>query len=490
MRDGFVFVLRLGVVLAHQALQFGKFADHFGEQIGLAQLRGAFGLGDVGADQGCQLTGERDDARDAFFLRAELFVKDDLREFRQPRFERRLQVGLVEELGVAQARADDALIASDDRLAAVAGLDIGDENELVDELRRLRIAQHETFLVGADGRADHLAGNGEEGLVELAHQHDRPFDQAGDLGQEALVLDQLIALRESRVLGVGADDVHAPRGVEHDLGGFKLGDVIVEAAHLNFAGAEEAMAARDVAACDAIDIERHHDRLLGLGAESRDDRMQGPHPGQRAGFRRLRAPAHRLRPREAAHDFRNHHGQQIERGLAFLLGDGDVEVALLVGLHRRLIDRRQTGGAQKTGDRLFGRADLGAFAFFLEIGRARRHALHGQRKTARRGESLGAFVSEPGRDQPVGDHFLQVIGGARLHARRDLFGKEFKQKIGHQGIFLWLPSHSGALAERLQVQKNALPVAPGMYSDGVKAVPLCEPSQNGCVLERPQAHHQ
>ena len=37
VRDGFVLALRLGVVAAHQALQLGEFADHFGEQVGLAQ---------------------------------------------------------------------------------------------------------------------------------------------------------------------------------------------------------------------------------------------------------------------------------------------------------------------------------------------------------------------------------------------------------------------------------------------------------------------
>ena len=55
---------------------------------------------------------------------------------------------------------------------------------------------------------------------------------------------------------------------------------------------------------------------------------------------------------------------------------------------------------------------------------------------------------------------------------------------------LWLPSHIGFLAERLQAQNQASSAAAGLYSTGLKAVPLCEPSQNGCDLERPQAHHQ
>ena len=100
---------------------------------------------------------------------------------------------------------------------------------LFDELRGLRVAQHEAFLVVADGGADHLGRDREERFVERAHQHHRPFDQPGDLGQQAFVLDQLVALREGEVLGVGEDDLPAPLGVEHDLGLFELGDVVVEA---------------------------------------------------------------------------------------------------------------------------------------------------------------------------------------------------------------------------------------------------------------------
>ena len=103
MRDGFVLALRLGVVFAHGALQFGEFADHFGEQIRLAQPRGAFCFLHVGADQRRQLGREPLDAFDALRLRAELLVKDDVLEFRQAIFELRLQIGLVEELRVGRA---------------------------------------------------------------------------------------------------------------------------------------------------------------------------------------------------------------------------------------------------------------------------------------------------------------------------------------------------------------------------------------------------
>ena len=116
-----------------------------------------------------------------------------------------------------------------------------------------------------------------------------------------------------------------------------------------------------------------------------------------------------------------------------LLGDGDVEIALLVGLHLGLADRGQARRAQEAGNRLFRRADSRALFLFLEVRLLRRHAMHGQRQAARRGERLGALVRQPGRDQPVGDHLAQVVGRARLHARRDFFGQKFEQKVGHIG---------------------------------------------------------
>ena len=86
MRDGFVLALRLGVVFPHQALQLGKFADDFGEQIRLAQPRRAFGLLHIGADQRRQLAGQSFNPFNALGLGAQLLVKDDVLEFRQPIF--------------------------------------------------------------------------------------------------------------------------------------------------------------------------------------------------------------------------------------------------------------------------------------------------------------------------------------------------------------------------------------------------------------------
>ncbi len=426
VRDRFVLVLRLGVVFAHQALQLGEFADDFGQQIRLAQLCRALGFRHIGVNERRKLAGERDDARDALFLRAQFLVKHDLRKLRQPVFQPRLQIGVVEELGVRQACADDALVAGDDRGAVVGRLDVRHQDELVDQLGGLRIAQHEALLVGADGGADHFARDRQEGFVERAHQRHRPFHQPRHFRQQAFVLDQLIALRKGLGFGVGADDVGAACRVQHHLGVMQLRDVVVEALHLDRTGRHETVAARRVAGLNAVNREAHHVRFLGFRPEGRDDRMQRPHPGEPAV-----APAHRLRPRERAHHLGHDLGNHVDGGAALLLGDGDVEVALLVGLHLGLSDRGQACRAQEAGDGLLRRPHFRTFTLFLQVRLLHRHAVHGQRQPARRRKGLGALVDEPGRHQPVGDHLAQVVGGARLHARGDFFGKQFEQEIGH-----------------------------------------------------------
>jgi len=52
------------------------------------------------------------------------------------------------------------------------------------------------------------------------------------------------------------------------------------------------------------------------------------------------------------------------------------------------------------------------------------------------------------------------------------------------------PSHNGLLDDFLQPQKNTRSDFTAVYSIGVKSVALCEPSQNGWLLLRPQAHHK
>ncbi len=90
VRNSFVFALGLGVIFAHGALQLGKFADHFGQQIRLAELRRTFCFKRVGADHRRQFGCQSLNPFNALGLRAELLVKDDVLELWQAIFEPRL----------------------------------------------------------------------------------------------------------------------------------------------------------------------------------------------------------------------------------------------------------------------------------------------------------------------------------------------------------------------------------------------------------------
>ncbi len=261
-------------------------------------MRSSLGRRHICSNDICELARESCNARNALGLRVEPLVEHDLLELWQPVFQSGFQVGLIEELCVRQPRANDAFIASDNRLATVGRFLIGDKDEFVDELCRLRIAQDKAFLIVADGGADHLIGDRQECLVESAHQRDRPFDQARDFGEESFVFHQFKTLCKGEVLRVGEDDVRAPRSIEHDLGFLELGDVVIETAHLDRIGRHEAVAARFVAAPDAVDVERHDDRLFSFRAKRRNNGMKWAHPRQRAWRRRTRTPAHGFRPRE------------------------------------------------------------------------------------------------------------------------------------------------------------------------------------------------
>ncbi len=143
------------------------------------------------------------------------------------------------------------------------------------------------------------------------------------------------------------------------------------------------------------------------------------------------APAHRLRPREAL----DHRGQNLadhlDRRTTRLLDHRDVEVALFVGLHLGVLDRFQPGSLKEAGDGIIRRANARAFFLLADVRLTYRNAMHRQREPPRRDESLGAFIDEPGLDQAVGDTFTQILRRAGLHARRDFFGEQFEQKVGH-----------------------------------------------------------
>ena len=200
--------------------------------------------------------------------------------------------------------------------------------------------------------------------------------------------------------------------------------VVERALHRERLVAVEAMPARGVAALHALDLERHH-----LAVEQADDGMQRPHPGGPA-----RAPAHRLRPRELGRHRRHHLGDDLLGRAAGLLEAGDVVVALLLVLgDLGVLDRLEARRLQEARQRLLRRADARALALLADRRRLQRHVLDHQRQPARRGVGLRLADAEPLRLQALRDQTFQVVGRARLHARRDLFGKQLEEQLSHGG---------------------------------------------------------
>ena len=240
-RDRRVLALQLRVIAAHQPLQLGELADHLGDEVGLGEPRRALGLVRIGADDRRELP--------APAPRCARRARLACRASRGRRCSSASRAGppaaIFRSVSQKNFASDkpcphDALVAGDDRRAAVRRLEVRDQDEAVRERahlprgevewrsRRVRaarcmtsphsdapparstspqgeVAQHEAFLVRPDRRADDLGRDRQEGLVERAHQHHRPFDEAGDLLQQRLVLDELEAAREGEVLRLGAD---------------------------------------------------------------------------------------------------------------------------------------------------------------------------------------------------------------------------------------------------------------------------------------------
>ncbi|MNS88943.1 hypothetical protein D3C72_1229370 [compost metagenome] len=198
----FRFAVMARVVRAHDALQFGEFADHVGQQIGLGQQGTAFGQGDVILQLGGDGAGQRLDALCACRLRTQLVVVDDVGQQRQARCQRLLLVLLEEELGVGQARTHDALVAADDVLGRVR-LDVRDDQEARAQLA-FAVGQREILLVRLHGEDQAFLRHGQEFFLEVAFIHDRPFDQGRHFIEQRFGHQDLVGTGLVQQLGADA----------------------------------------------------------------------------------------------------------------------------------------------------------------------------------------------------------------------------------------------------------------------------------------------
>ena len=175
------------VVTAHDALQFGEFADHVGQQVGLGEPCGEGGLfREFAATEFFgNGAGNRHNAKHALALRAQLVVINDSGQPLNPRFERFLAILIEEKFGVGQSRTHHALIAANHG-GRVLRTDVADQQELVGQFSGF-IKQREVFLVGLHRQDQAFLRHGEEFGFKLPDQHVRQFDQRGHFVEQRLV---------------------------------------------------------------------------------------------------------------------------------------------------------------------------------------------------------------------------------------------------------------------------------------------------------------
>jgi hypothetical protein len=266
-------------------------------------------------------------------------------------------------------------------------------------------------------KADHLGRQVEELRVHVAEDGGRPFGQAGDLVEQAVVVDE----GEAPVVAGGAgglEDAQLAVGdVEEDVLALQLVAVVGEVLHREgLAGAEEAVAFGGVAGGDAVDLERDHGAV-----EQGDDPLQRADPAQRPG-----APAHRLGPGEGADDLVDHLGDQVGGGAALAADHGEQDAVPLGELVAG-----QAGLAQEAVQRLFRGVGAGALELLLAVRRGGGQTLDHEGQAARAGEGGEGVIRQAGGLEAVGGHPLEIARGAGLHARGDFFGEEFEEELGH-----------------------------------------------------------
>ena len=202
------------VVAAHDALQFGEFAHHVGEQIGFRQA-----CCDVGfCDERCipQLCrnrlGNHAHPLHTLALRTQLPVVDHFVQTWHTRFKRPFAVLIEEELRIRQARTHHFFIARNHG-RRIGGANVRDDQELMRQFR-LRIEQWKIFLVRLHRQNQAFLRHIEKRFLELAQHHIGPLDQRGHLVQQCLVVNCLRAC--GRMLGKLAHDLGAPFGKTRD----------------------------------------------------------------------------------------------------------------------------------------------------------------------------------------------------------------------------------------------------------------------------------
>ena len=255
------FAVVLGVVAAHQALQFRKLADHVRDEVGLREERRAVGLRGVGAEQWRERAGERPDALDTLRERAELVVMHDAGQALDAGIEPLLAILVEEELGVGKPRAQHAFVAGDDR-RGIRRFEVADQQEPVHELAGV-VGEREVLLVELHRQDQALLRHGQECRVEGAGVHDGPLHQRRHFVEQRIGHDRRGVAGSALELN---DDLRAARGEGRHDPAFGLQRGCIADGALD---GDVAMRKKAMPGSHAAGVERERSHLQGLLAVQR-----------------------------------------------------------------------------------------------------------------------------------------------------------------------------------------------------------------------------
>ena len=329
-----------GVVLAHNALQVGELQHHFGDQIGLGQHGSTLGQGRVAVDGFGNLFGQGCYPYRFVVDAAQLVLEHDGLECLDAVFQPGLAVGVVEEGGVGQARANHFLVTGN-HLGRVFTLQVGHGDK---QRQHLPAGIHyvEVLLMLLHGGNQGFGRYIQEALLEAPHQWYRPFVQGSHFVQQVFVDYGLAAGFFLRQRGHAGADLLTTLGEVCQYVAFLLEHhfVVGRGGHNQLFRAVEPVATGLVAG-----LEVHHRCFNHLVAVQQNQPVYRAHE-----FRLPGTPAHAFGNGQGGQGFVHQIRHQFYGGLALLNGTVH-QPGTLVGLHGVELIRGNPQGGGEAGQR-------------------------------------------------------------------------------------------------------------------------------------------
>lgn len=233
---------------AHDALQGGELDDRVGDEVGLAQQRGAHDVIAPGArDAGgvADGLGVLHDAHGLVVDASELLLEHDALQAIDVAFERLAAILDHEEGRIVETGAHDALVTCDDGLG-VGGITVAHDEKRVVE-RAIGLVHREVALMLEHRVGDDLGRDVKETLVEVREHDGGIFNEVHDLVEGALGsvgLEARLGLDGVDLTANGLRTLlRAGNNLHLLVGGRQVGGI----RKLEFAVGHEAVAARDAA---------------------------------------------------------------------------------------------------------------------------------------------------------------------------------------------------------------------------------------------------